>query len=307
MWSPLPGRFVLLVVLVASTALARDSERSGVRTLLLSEHPDDATHRVYVAGQVVTSLRFEQPVDAARTRLLGWGGRFEPLGVVGQKVILEPLRDLASDEGLPLLVTLKDGTEVPFLLRPASEDDGRKTDQQVNVFKDPESYDAMASTLRRVKKEARVLREENERLRQEETSEDHALAALLVKGSIEQTPFLVARTLMAVDEDAKIQAVLFRGKGKAAVVFKVTNLHAHNPWSVQRVRLTTLPGGSERTAAVRATAPSFAPGASGVVAIVTDGSAFAEEGRLTDLFLEVYRHDGLRTAFVTLEHRLTGE
>ncbi|QSQ28429.1 DUF2381 family protein [Pyxidicoccus parkwayensis] len=97
LWNPLPVRFALLVVLAASASLASERGRSGVRTLLLSEHPDDATHRVYVAGQVITHLRFEQPVDAAKTRLLGWEGRFEPLGVVGRKVILEPLRDLALE------------------------------------------------------------------------------------------------------------------------------------------------------------------------------------------------------------------
>lgn len=76
---------------------------------------------------------------------------------------------------------------------------------------------------------------------------------------------------------------------------------------MQRIRLTSPSTGSERTAAFRSTAPAFAPGTSGVVAIVTDGSAFAEEGRLTNLFLEVYRHDGMRTAFMTLEHRLIGQ
>lgn len=303
----LPRGFAWLVVLVAATALAGDRERSGVRTLLLSEHPEDATHRVYVAGQVITSLRFEEPVDPARTRLLGWEGRFEPLGVVGRKVILEPLRDLASDEGVPLLVTLKDGTEVLFLLRPAAADEGRKTDQQVDVLRDTESCKALAAVLGRVRKEARVLREENERLRKEETSEDHALAALLATGAIEQTPFTVARIISGADADARTEALLLRGKGKAAVVLKVTNLQAESPWSVRQVRLTTLSHGSERGVAFRASVPSIAPGASGVIAIVADGSAFSDQGQLTDLFLEVYRHDGMRTAYVTLESRLIGK
>ena len=307
MWRPLPGRFALVAVLIASAALAGERERSGVRTLLLSEHPDDATHRVYVRGQVITSLRFEQPVVPDKTRLLGWEGRFEPVGVVGRKVILEPLRDLAADEGVPLLVTLKDGTEVPFLLRPPAADAGRKPDQQVNVFKDLESYEAMASALNRVAREAEALREENERLRKEEASEDHALAALLVTGAIEQTPFTATRTFLGADEDARTEATLFRGKGKAAVVFKVTNLQPESPWSVRQVRLTTLSSGSERALAFKASAPSIAPGASGVIAIVADGSAFSEKGQLTNLFLEIYRHDGMRTAYVTLEHRLIGK
>ncbi|MBZ4419655.1 DUF2381 family protein [Myxococcus sp. RHST-1-4] len=306
MRSALPSRFVLFVALVASAALAGDRERSGVRTLLLSEHPDDATHRIYVTGQVITSLRFEQPVDAGKTRLLGWEGRFEPLGVVGRKVILEPIRDLASDEGVSLLVTLHDGTEVPFLLRPPADEE-RAADQQVNVFRDAESYEAMASALKRVRKEARALREENERLRKEETSEDHALAALLAAGAIEQTPFTIVQTFSDTDQDAKTKATLFRGKGKAAVVFNVTNLQPESPWSVRQVRLTTLVGGSERAVAFKASAPTIAPGASGVIAIVADGSAFSEDGQLANLFLEVYRHDGRRTAYVTLERSLMGK
>nr|WP_244237097.1 DUF2381 family protein [Corallococcus llansteffanensis] len=49
---------------------------------------------------------------------MGGEGRFEPLGIVGRKVILEPRQELDSDEGFSLMVTLADGREVPFLLRP---------------------------------------------------------------------------------------------------------------------------------------------------------------------------------------------
>ena len=173
---------------------------ANVRTLLLSEHPDDATHRVYVKGQVVTVLQFEQPCDPARTRLLGWEGRFEPVGVVGRRVVLNPLRDLAEDEAIPLLVTLADGGEVPFLLRPVNPEERRRPDQQVNVFKDRESYSAMASALNDALKEKQALKQQVERYRQEETSEDHALAALLASGAVKQTPFKVAYRLSGKDE-----------------------------------------------------------------------------------------------------------
>jgi uncharacterized protein (TIGR02268 family) len=307
MRSLLPTRSALLLLLTASVALARDDQELVVRTLVLLEHPGAATHRIYVTGQVVTVLRFDQPVDPARTRLLGWEGRFEPLGVDGRKVLLEPLRDLASDEGVPLLVTLKDGMEVPFLVRPAAADEGRKPDQQVNVFKDVERYEAVLSALNSTRQEARALREENERLRKEETSEDHALAALLAAGAITQTPFTFVEAVSGKDEDSKSEVSLFRGKGKAAAVFKVKNIQAQKPWGVQRIRVTTLATGSERVAAFRATAPVIAPGTSGVFAIVLDSSAFMDAGQVTSLFLEVYRHDGLRTAYVTLDHRLLGE
>ncbi len=307
MRNQLPVRFSLPLLLTASAALARGHQGLTLRTLVLSEHPGETTHRVYATGQVVIVLRFEQPVDPARTRLLGWEGRFEPLGVDGRKVLLEPLRDLASDEGLPLLVTLRDGMEIPFLVRPPAAEEGRKPDQQVNVFRDVESYQSVVSALSNAKKEARALREENARLRKEETSEDHALASLLATGAVTQTPFTFVETISGVDEDAKSEVILFRGKGKAAVVFKVKNLQAEKPWSVQRIRVTTLATGSERAAALRATAPAFAPGTSGVFAVVMDGSAFMDAGQMTNLFLGVYRHDGLRAAFVTLDHNLIGE
>ncbi|WP_244224528.1 DUF2381 family protein [Corallococcus sicarius] len=146
-------RALLLCVLVASVADASEREKNVVRALMLSEHPGDDTHRVYVKGQVVTTLRFEQAVDAAKTKLLGWEGRLEPLAVVRNKVILEPLHDLNDEEGIPLVVTLVDGTEVPFLLRPPGWQQQDRPDQQVDVFKDREGSAAMHAALRRALEE----------------------------------------------------------------------------------------------------------------------------------------------------------
>jgi uncharacterized protein (TIGR02268 family) len=242
----LPTRSALLFVLLATAALAGEREPLRIRNLLLSEHPDDATHRVHVKGQVVTTLRFEQSVDAARTKLLGWEGRFEPVGVVGRKVILEPLRDLDAEEGLPLLVTLADGTEVPFLLRPPQSEQARSTDQQVDVFKNRESYAAITSALNDALKENKALKEENQRLREEKTSEDHALAALLAAGALEQTPFRIASYFSGKDEELLGAGTVYRGKGKVGVVLKLKNLHANQPWSMKSARLP--PSSPERPA-----------------------------------------------------------
>ncbi len=300
----LPTQSALLLVLLASTALAGERDAPRIRNLLLSEHPDDATHRVHVKGQVVTTLRFEQTVDAARTRLLGWEGRFEPVGVVGRKVILEPLRDLDAEEGMPLLVTLADGTEVPFLLRPPQPEQARITDQQVDVYKDRESHAAMTSALKEALKENKALKEENQRFREEGTSEDHALAALLAAGALEQTSFRIASYFSGKDEELAGAGTVYRGKGKVGVVLKLKNLHATQLWSMKSARLTTLRSGSERPLAVRATTPTIAPGESGVLAFVADKSAFIEGGGPTALLLELFRYDGLRQAFVQLEPQL---
>jgi uncharacterized protein (TIGR02268 family) len=301
------ARWGLLVVFVASSA-AQASDERFVRPVMLSEHPSDATHSIYVRGQVITTLRFEQPVDPSKTKMLGWEGRLEPLAVVRNKVLLEPIRDLNRDEGIPLVVTLVDGTEIPFLMRPPwpKEDGGWPpiTDQQVDVFRDRDSYAAMRAALMDALKQKEALAEENQRYRREETSEDHALAALLASGAVAQTPFTLWDTYSGADTDADIRATVFRGRGKVAVVFKVKNLHAENSWSVQRVRLSTLPDGDERSVAMRSTSRQIPPGQSGVVAIVADGSAFVDEGTLKNLFLEVYRQDGQRQAVVTLDHRI---
>ncbi|RKH48188.1 DUF2381 family protein [Corallococcus sicarius] len=191
----------------------------GIRTLFLADAPDAAPQRVYVKGHVVTVLRFEQPVEAARTRLVGGEGRFEPLGIVGRKVILEPRQELDSDEGFSLMVTLADGREVLFLLRPAGHRGGRSADQQLDVFDDRVSCEAQRAALRDAEQENKTLRADNERLRKEEVSEDHALAALLAAGAVAQTPFVLADHFSGKDEDAALDGTLFRGIGKAAVVF----------------------------------------------------------------------------------------
>jgi len=121
----LPGRSGLLLVLLASVAMAREpSDPVLIRTLKVSDHPAYSTHAIYVAGLVATVLRFEKDVDAANTRLLGWEGKFQPLVVGSNKVVLEPLRDLDREESLSLLVTLVDKTELAFLIKPKSHYDG---------------------------------------------------------------------------------------------------------------------------------------------------------------------------------------
>lgn len=124
---------------------------------------------------------------------------------------------------------------------------------------------------------------------------------------MDQTPFIVADRFSGEDADAKTVAKLFRGRGKAALVFEIKNLNVKQAWSMSTVRLVVLSSGHERMVAVRSTSPAIAPGASGVVAFVVDKSAFIEQGQWTNLLLEIYRHDGLRQASVELDHRLAGK
>ncbi|MBM7118559.1 DUF2381 family protein [Archangium primigenium] len=300
-----PLRYTLPAVLLATAALAGETrDRPSVRSVRLVAPPNDTTHRVHVRGRIVTTLRFERPVDAGKTKLLGGEGRLEPLAVVRDKVVLEPLHDLDAQEAIPLVVTLVDGTEVSFLLRPPDPREGAPTDQQVDVFQDHESTTALHAALMDALRHNRSLLEESERCRAEEASEDHALAALLASGALAQTPFKVVDRIYGEDESTKITARVFQGKNKAAVVFDIKNLATDQSWSMRSARLTTLAEGHERAFAFRATAREISSGQSGVIALVVDGSAFVEQGALTSLWLEIYRDDGTRQAVVQLDPSL---
>lgn len=301
-----PRRSVLFAVLVSSVALASGRhEQIVIRTEMISDHPGRSTRSVYVSGQIATVLRFEKDVDPAKTQLLGWEGRFEPLVVGGKMVVLVPIRDLSRDEAVPLLVTLVDETEIPFLVKPQSSETGGWTDHQVNVFKNRDSYNAVLSSLNDSLKRERELREENERLKQEETSVDHALAALLVKGQWKKTPFRSEERAVLKDGDMGIEVETFSGPGKAAVVIRLTNTYSDEPWRFRDARLIAeLHSYSSLPFALRMERAEIVPGQSGAIAVVMDQSAFESKGRLRDLVLEIFRQDGLRQVLVNVDHRL---
>jgi uncharacterized protein (TIGR02268 family) len=299
-------RAVPVLVLLTSVAVAREPDaKTEIRTLLISDHPDQATNNIYVTGQVSTVLRFEQECDPARTRLLGWEGRFEPPLVGGKKVVLEPLRDLGEDERVPLLVTLKDGTEFSFLVRPPRRETWGWTDHQVNVFKDHESYNAVLSALNDSRKREFGLREENERLKKEENSVDHAFATLLVNGQVEKTPFRRMRVAAIKSEDMEMKVEVFEGPGKAAAVIHLTNTYNDEPWRFRDARLTAdLTSYTARPFALRVNRAEIAPGQSGRIAVVADQSAFESKEGLVDLALEIFREDGVLQVLVKLDQKL---
>jgi uncharacterized protein (TIGR02268 family) len=310
MRNSLTFRSALLLVLVASVALARDpDEKLVIRTLKLSEHPSDSTHNIYVVGQVATILRFDRDVDPAKTKLLGWEGRFEPLVVGSKMVVLFPIRDLSRDEGVPLLVTLADKTEVPFLVRPPwlQKEGGWPpfTDHQINVFKDPDSFNLVFSSLQDALKRERALSEENERFKKEENSVDHAYATLMVNGEVKKTPFHREVVYRPRNEDMDIVVEVFSGPGKAAVLVSLTNTYYGGPWTLDGAYLTRdFTSSTARPFALRMDRTEIVPGQSGKIAVVVDKSAFEQEGQLADLALQLFRGDGLLQVAVTMDHTL---
>jgi uncharacterized protein (TIGR02268 family) len=304
-----PSRLVLLAVLVASVASAKDREPQ-IRNVLLPWRPDRLARFVYVAGEVATVLHFEKDVDPARTKMEGWEGRFEPLAVAGKVVVLVPILDLTPEDRLPLVVTLVDGTQVPFTVTA----DKATVDHQLNLFWDPETVKWLRADLENALKREQSYREENERYAQEANSPDHALAALLVTGSTEQTPFRLKQTLVFKDSeylDSEAVATVYSGKGKVAVVVRIKN-HGTRAWNLDEARLTAadgfwLPETKKLKCAVRMTPRSIAPGATGAVAIVADRSAFASASGLETLALQLIRDDGFVPVFVKLDPALARE
>lgn len=303
----LPANSGLLLVLLASVAMAREpSDRTVIRTLDVSDHPGQATHSIYVAGQVTTVLRFEKDVDAANTRLLGWEGKFQPLVVGSNKVVLDPIRDLAREESLSLLVTLVDKTELAFLVKPKSRGEWGWIDHQVNVFKDPESFNAVLSSLYGSLKRERQLREENARFKQEENSVDHAYATLLLNGELKKTPFRRRKSLRSKNGDMDVVVEVLSGSGKAAAVITLTNTFHGGDWEFDGAYLTRdVTHSTSRPFALRMDRSTLVSGQTGTIVVVVDESAFeSKDGKLVDLILQIFRADGLQQVAVVLEHTL---
>ncbi|QRN98095.1 DUF2381 family protein [Archangium violaceum] len=313
MWKFLLRHPPLLLLLMASAAVARVRE-PNVRNVYVRDDPKDEAKRVYVTGQVVTVLRFQQPCDPERTKMLGWEGRFEPVHCAGKSVLVVPLQDLEPEDRFLLLVTLADGKELPFTLTAIGKTEWEQPDQQVNVFLDPETQEALRAQLKDARTRAQHLEEANRRHWKEDT-EDHALARFLAKGSLKFTPLRARKRWYFKNKGATIEATVLTGKAKAAVLFHVTNSDPTRPWSLSEARLlTTRPGekapvlfGEAKPFALQKDWDELGPGASGSLALVVDKSAFTSREGPCDLTVELYRHDGLLETHVLLDRRLIRE
>jgi uncharacterized protein (TIGR02268 family) len=310
----LPLRSTLLLVLVASVAGARGRD-VNVRSAYIHGRPDERVDRLYVTPEVATVLRFQQPCVAAGTKMLGWEGRFEPVGCTGKSVVIVPLLPLESEDRFLLVVRLADGSELPFTLLGATRKEGQWPDQQVNVFIEPETHEELQDQLKNARAREDKLLGDVHRLYREDTT-DHALAKLLASGAIKQTPFKEQKQRLIKGEGEETLVRVYSGKGKAAVLFTVTNRDPAKLWSLLEARLVTIrPGedpepyvfGDKKPFALRADRDELAPGESGNVAIVVDRSAFKTETGYANLILEIYRKDGWRQAYVLLDQRLARE
>ncbi|HYO68764.1 MAG TPA: DUF2381 family protein [Archangium sp.] len=221
-------------------------------------------------------------------------------------MVLEPLRDLDDGEALPLLVTLVDGTEFTFLVKPKRREEWGWIDYQVNVFKDHDSYNAILSGLYDSLNRERKLSDENERLKKEENSVDHAYATLIANGDWRKTPFTRRLVYRPKNQDMDMVVEVFAGPGKAAALVTLKNTYYGEPWTFDGAYLTRdFTHYTTRPFALRMDRTTIVPGETGKIAVVADKSAFlTDDGRLTDLALQIFRGDGLLQVFVKLERTL---
>ena len=299
---------LLALLLVSTAAGARDSEPPALsptpRSIYLWRGATADVPEVFVAGGRVTVLRLPVPCDSSRTQLLGWEGRFEPLIASGRSVVLVPLQNLAPEDRFLLRVTLVDGSELPFTVTSSPD----RVDGQVNVFPDPTSPQAVAQALEEKTRENEQLLAENLRHRQEESSVDHALAALLLNEQVSMTPFTEGDVWLLREDDVEVKITLLIPKGKvaprkAAVVFTVKNLNPNKPWQLQEARLSTLSTREPRPFALRAAPSAIAPGKTGRIVVVTDFDSFDSNTDGGKLVLELFRDGGQRQACIQLVPR----
>jgi uncharacterized protein (TIGR02268 family) len=294
---------VALLVLLLGSSLAGSQEQFSLvrqpvpRSLYLSTDPRSSVPELFVAARKVTTLRFEVPCDPAQTKLLSGDGLFEPLLVGGRSVVIVPLRELAPEDRFLLQVTLVDGTSLPFVVTAARH----RVDGQVDVFPDPESPQALRTRLEEKQEENHVLRAANDRYLQEETSVDHALAALLASGKASLTPFKEVQKWRLREEGMLVDINLFDGSGRAAIVFDVSNLDPQRVWKLEEARLASTSTWEEKPFALRSSAASIASGKTGRIAIVIDMASFSSKKGPDQLVLELFRDGGLRQVCVLLE------
>lgn len=316
MWPAYPiQKAVLLAFLAVSTVAGAHPKpippkySSVHRALFLSNDPASKVPELYVAGQVVTILRFEQPCDRERTKMMGWEGRFEPVECVGKKVLIEPLKDLTSEDRLLLVVTLADGTELPFTV---TADETRR-DMQVDVYPDPESPEAVRVVLeeqrnenKRLRAQARHHKDELARIGAVANSEDHALALLLVRDKASLTGFKELDKTLLRDEGAEIlvSTLVTTEKStnrKVAMVFQVTNKDPERPWVTDSGLVSALNTGEPLPFVIRGWPASIDPGQTGHVALVADLSSFDPIKDGDKIAFELFRDGRRQQGFIVWE------
>ncbi len=278
------------------------------RSVLASTHPGWTPSELHVAGGIATTVLFPSALDPRCTKLVGGEGRFEPLMVAGRAIVIIPLTNLDFGEHFSLITVLQDGTSFPLTLTSSGTE---RTDGQVNVYLDPDSVQAMRNVLEEKRDEAERLERENQKLRQQETSPDHALATFLAAGQDELTRFKQLKIVPVRGRESRIRIITYgpREKGmvtdKEGIVVEVSNDDAAKPWVLEEARLTTFASGEAIPFALRMSAREIGPGKVGRIAVVAEPETFRDRyGEQPGKFvLELFRNGGFRYLYAEFSAR----
>ncbi|WP_224242955.1 DUF2381 family protein [Hyalangium gracile] len=288
---PVVTRRVFLLPLFAGLAAGGAPpapRRLRQRSLYLSGEPGEEVPDILVWARTVTTLRFEAPVDARRTKLEGAEARFEPLLIGDRSISLYPLHELAPEDRFRLTVGLAGGELLPFTLR----SDRERVDGQVDVFPDPASCEALRQHWREIQEERQRQHADLQRRVKEELSVEHALATLLVMGAERLTRLQEGSRKWSIRETGLTGTVVaMQGMGKVAVLLTVTNHDPRFSWSVSEIRLTHSVTQKPKGFSLRVQRASLPPGDTGRIALVTDASP---KDAAQPYLLEIFREDGVR-------------
>jgi hypothetical protein len=99
---------------LAASAAQPTPRRMSRRSLYLSLEPSELVPKRLYGPRTLTTLGFESPVNARRTKLEGGEARFEPLLIGVRFISLFPLQELAPEDHFRLTVALASGEVLPL-------------------------------------------------------------------------------------------------------------------------------------------------------------------------------------------------
>jgi hypothetical protein len=133
---------MLVLVAMRVSASGVEAQPGGRKPRLRAVTVSGGVEEVRVAARTATRLRFDTALDAGRTRLHDTHGRFEPLLLGNDFLVVTPREEVPPGEQVTLQVVLADGTRMPFVLVASPTE----MDVQVRVARTDPSRPALVST-----------------------------------------------------------------------------------------------------------------------------------------------------------------
>ncbi|HEX8441429.1 DUF2381 family protein [Archangium sp.] len=277
-----------MLVLVAMRVSASGVEAQPVvrKPRLRAVTVSGRVEEVRVAARTATRLRFDTALDAGRTRLHDEHGRFEPLVLGNDFLVVTPREEVPEGEQVTLQVVLADGTRLPFVLATRLTE----VDVQVRVVRREPSRPALVSTAWR--EHVRGLREgraewpARPRAREGEGRAGRLAEVMLeLAGRSGRVSSEVASAVWRPGAGLETERRLFHAGGLSGFMVRVRNPDPLRPWEPGEVRVRHAAGrGEVEVQALRMEPVSLPPGGWGWLVVVT-GALPRDEGARFELEL----------------------